>query len=76
VLRKYVGALLILAVIVETMTVVLVGALLPPDKPVQHLPDCAFDPNIGGADGDRHHDERAGGGHGERARRPCGGARS
>ena len=48
VLGKYVGALIILAAIVVTMTVVLVGVLLLQDKLVQDLPDSGFDPNIGG----------------------------
>lgn len=48
VLGKYVGALIILAAIVVTMTVVLVGVLLLQDKLVQDLPDSAFNPNISG----------------------------
>ncbi|MCJ7751563.1 MAG: ABC transporter permease [Armatimonadetes bacterium] len=48
VLGKYVGALIILAAIVATMTVVLVGVLLIQNQLVQDLPDSAFNPNIKG----------------------------
>lgn len=48
VLGKYVGAMIILAVIVATMTVVLVGVLVAMDRYVPDLPDSAFNPNIEG----------------------------
>ncbi|HUU54204.1 MAG TPA: ABC transporter permease subunit [Armatimonadota bacterium] len=48
VLGKYVGALIILAAIVATMTVVLVGVLMLQDSLVQDLPDSAFNPNLKG----------------------------
>jgi ABC-type transport system involved in multi-copper enzyme maturation permease subunit len=48
VLGKYLGALIILAVIIAVMTLVLVGVLLLQDKLVTDLPDSVFDPNIGG----------------------------
>ncbi len=48
VLGKYVGALIILAAIVATMLVVLIGVLLIQNQLVQDLPDSAFDPNLRG----------------------------
>lgn len=48
VLGKYLGALIILAAIVVTMTVVLIGVLLLQNQLVQDLPDSAFNPNIKG----------------------------
>lgn len=48
VLGKYVGALIILGVVVAIMTVVLVGVLILQDSLVQDLPDSKFDPNLFG----------------------------
>lgn len=45
---KYLGALIVLAVIVAVMTVVLVGVLLLQDRLVADMPDSVFDPNIPG----------------------------
>jgi ABC-type transport system involved in multi-copper enzyme maturation permease subunit len=47
-LGKYVGALIILAVVVAIMTVVLVGVLVLQDSLVKDLPDSKFDPNLFG----------------------------
>jgi ABC-2 type transport system permease protein len=46
VLGKYLGALIVLAVVVAIMTVVLVGVLVIEDHIVTDLPDSRFDPNI------------------------------
>lgn len=48
VLGKYVGALIILAVITVVMTAVLIGVLLLQNQLVTDLPDSVFDPNIPG----------------------------
>ncbi|MFB3880697.1 MAG: ABC transporter permease [Armatimonadota bacterium] len=48
VLGKYVGALIILAVITVVMTLVLIGVLLLQNQLVADLPDSVFDPNISG----------------------------
>lgn len=48
VLGKYVGAMIILAVIVATMTIALVGVLVGMDHVVKDLPDSAFNPNLEG----------------------------
>ena len=47
VLGKYLGALIILGVIVAVMTGVLVLVLVLQDKIVHDLPDSAFNPNLG-----------------------------
>lgn len=47
VLGKYVGAMIVLGVIVGIMTVVLVGVLVLQDHLVQDLPDSVFNPNLG-----------------------------
>lgn len=48
VLGKYLGALIILAVIVAVMTAMLVLVLMAQDALVQDLPDSAFNPNLRG----------------------------
>jgi ABC-type transport system involved in multi-copper enzyme maturation permease subunit len=48
VIGKYVGALIILAMITAVMTAVLIGVLVLQDRLVQDLPDSVFDPNIAG----------------------------
>ncbi len=48
VLGKYLGALMILAVIVAVMTAVLVLVLVAQDALVKDLPDSAFNPNLRG----------------------------
>ena len=48
VLGKYVGALIILAVITVVMTAVLIGVLLLQNQLVTDLPDSVFDPNVPG----------------------------
>ena len=48
VLGKYVGALIVLAVVIAVMTVVLIGVLVLQDRLVTDLPDSSFDPNISG----------------------------
>jgi ABC-type transport system involved in multi-copper enzyme maturation permease subunit len=48
VLGKYLGALIVLAVIIAVMTVVLIGVLVLQDRLVTDLPDSSFDPNIKG----------------------------
>lgn len=47
-LGKYLGALILLFVVVAIMTVVLVGVLVLQDSLVQDLPDSKFDPNLFG----------------------------
>ncbi len=46
VLGKYLGTLIVLAIVVAIMTTVLVGVLLVEDRIVTDLPDSRFDPNI------------------------------
>jgi ABC-type transport system involved in multi-copper enzyme maturation permease subunit len=48
VIGKYIGAMVILGVVVAIMTVVLVGVLLMLDRLVPDLPDSAFNPNLEG----------------------------
>jgi ABC-type transport system involved in multi-copper enzyme maturation permease subunit len=48
VIGKYVGALIILGLVMAIMTVVLLAVLLVEDKLVADLPDSVFDPNIRG----------------------------
>jgi ABC-type transport system involved in multi-copper enzyme maturation permease subunit len=48
ILGKYLGALLLLCVVVVIMTAVLVGVLLLQDLMVKDLPDSKFDPNLFG----------------------------
>ena len=48
VLGKYLGALIILGVIVAIMTAALVGVLMVQDFLIEDLPDSAFNPNLAG----------------------------